>query len=289
MHVQTTKSIIGSSWLAAALAFATFFIGACYEPRIGCLDPNATNFDVSADQDTGKCVYPLMVLKISHLHDGVGLNTDSFYINANNQKYKIREFAYYLSGFTVLSGLQEYPIDDTLHAFKRISPSANDSTRIVLTSDIGLVRRSTVELKAGTFRQVGSFDGMRFDFGLRNEILSVLPGSVRAGSVLRPQPEMLYDSTNQKYNYGRFIIEHEIVPGQAAVIDTLWLSDVAFAVGGNTITKMVPLNQIAGFDFKINLALDYKEWLHNIDWTKDMITIKANIAQNLPSGIYLDQ
>jgi hypothetical protein len=235
MHVQTTKSIIGNSWLAAALAFATFFIGACYEPRIGCLDPNATNFDVSADQDTGKCVYPLMVLKISHLHDGVGLNTDSFYINANNQKYKIREFAYYLSGFTVLSGLQEYPIDDTLHAFKRIS------------------------------------------------------GSVRAGSVLRPQPEMLYDSTNQKYNYGRFIIEHEIVPGQAAVMDTMWLSDLAFAVGGNTITKMVPLNQIAGFDFKINLALDYKEWLHNIDWTKDMITIKANIAQNLPSGIYLGQ
>ncbi len=275
----------------AAILAANFIlvVSACYKPRVGCLDPNATNFDVSADKDTGNCVYAKLVLQLSHTYDGVGLRTDSFYTNQYNQKYKIKEFAYYLSGFTVLQGLQEYPLEDTLHAFKRVSPSANDSVRITLTSDIGLIRRNTVELVTGTFRESGVFDGIRMDFGLRSQVMEVLPGSVRAGSVLRPQPEMLYDSTNQRYHFGRFIIEHELQPGSATVTDTLLLGVDAFAAGGNKIEQLLSLKQTAGFDFDVKTQVDYKLWFDQVDWTSDMTTIKAKIAQNLISGFLFAQ
>jgi hypothetical protein len=258
---------------------------ACYEPRKGCLDPNAVNLDVNADIDTG-CIYPSLVLEFAHLHDGIGLNFDSIYQNDLGQKYRIRDVAFYLSGFTLLKGTQTYGLKDTFHAFQLLAPTANDSTRITPISDIAFVRRSTITLPIGSFREIGIFDGMHLDFGLRNELVSVLPGSVPTGNALRPQPEMLYDSTARAHRFARIVLELDPTTSKT---DTLWLRDVEFAVGGQKITHIGQLTQRAGYNFTIKIGVDYALWMRNTDLTKPKSAIASQIAGSVLSGFYFGQ
>ena len=272
-------------YIAAIASFCTVLIG-CYEPRGGCLDPNAVNFDVNADLDTG-CIYPSLVLNMSHLHGTEGIKTDSIYFNQLNQAYQVKEFAFYLSGFTFLSGNQAYTLQDTFHAFQLLSPSANDSSLITPISDIGLIRRSTINPKIGTFREVGVFDGIECDFGLRQELISILPGSVRVGFPLRPQAEMLYDSIERSYRFARLIVEHD--SGPVSVIDTLYLSGAEFAAGENHLKQIVPLKQHIGYDFKVNLAIDYKKWFDLTDFNQSKNDIQRQIAISIPASFTFSQ
>jgi hypothetical protein len=260
-------------------------LAACYKPRRGCLDPNGVNFDVNADVDTG-CVYPSLVLEFAHLHDGDGLSFDSIYTNNLGQKYRIKDVAFYLSGVQFTKGTEITGLTDTFHAFVPISPSANDSSRISPIFDIALVRRSTLSTTIGSFPKVDSFDGISLDFGLRKELVDVLPGSVRAGHPLRPQPEMLYDSTAREHRFARLVLE---LNPPTSVTDTLWITDAEFAVGGNKITTKTPLIQKAGYNFKVKIGVDYRLWFVNTDLSKPKSAIVSQIASSALGGFYITQ
>jgi hypothetical protein len=273
--------------LRSFLPFLTFAaiccLSACYQPQTGCLDPNATNFDVNADRDTGACVYPLLRLKIAHLHDTTGLSFDSIYTNDLAQQYRIRDVAYYMSGFAFPQGLQTYTLIDTFHAHQPISTTSLDSTPITPTSDIGLIRRNVINLNIGSFKDVGVFDGIKAEFGLRNELVRILPGSVRVGFPLRTQPEMLYDSTQRQYQFARIIFER-LTNGATTSTDTVWLGKEQWPTGAPTIAATVPLTHEAGYDFEVKMAIDYAKWFAQTDLTQPILAIKGKIAIGIPDS-----
>jgi hypothetical protein len=269
-------------------AVSVLLLSACYGPKGGCLDPNAVNFDVSADKDSN-CIYPSLILSIAHLYDTNGLKIDSLYTNQLGQKYRFKEVSFYLSNFKIVSGLQEYTTQDTFHAYKRISPSANDSTFISPLSDIGLVRRSVVSLNLGTFREIGNFDGLKFDFGLNAELRTILPGSVRLGSPLRPQNEMLYDSAAHEHRFGRFVIERIDGLSGGSMLDTVYLRGAEYALGENIYTQNVPLKQEAGYNFQVKLSIDYSKWLSQINLTNTLNDKKTELAKSIMTSFSVSQ
>ncbi len=44
-----------------------FFLAGCYEPKEGCLDPQAVNYDVTADEACADCcTWPSLRLSVKH-------------------------------------------------------------------------------------------------------------------------------------------------------------------------------------------------------------------------------
>ena len=68
------------------LHFSFFILSSCYEPQEGCLDIDATNYSISADDPCATCcTYPTLTLAFNHLvestEDTVSLRYGVFYPN----------------------------------------------------------------------------------------------------------------------------------------------------------------------------------------------------------------
>lgn len=269
-----------------SLLFGLCALMACYQPRGGCIDPNAVNFDVNADLDTG-CIYPNMVLEVSHLHNNTGVNLGGNYLNNKGQYYQILDVAYYLSGFKFGSGLQEYTLQDTFQAFRKGTPNVSDSVAVTAINDIALLRRNTVSYTIGGFREEGQFDRISCDFGLRTELTDILPGSVTSGFSLSPQSEQLYDSVAFAYRFARIIYRAD--SSTLTKPDTMWLSGQDFAGGAPKITQSVNMKHVAGFDFKVKLSVDYSFWFANVDFSKPKPDIIRQITNDLQGSFLFSQ
>jgi hypothetical protein len=269
----------------ALILLSTLLACACYQPRQGCLDPNGVNFDVNADRDTG-CIYPVLRLNVAHLHGGSGIKFDSTYTNSLNQRYKILDFAYYLSGYEFDQGLKTSGVLDTFQAYK-YQTTPDDSLKVTPIRDFALLRRNTIDYAIGSFREVGQFETVRMNFGLGGALQGILPGSVVASNLLAPQAEMLFDSTNHRHYFGRLVIEHEV--NNVVKVDTLRLRAEDFSPLDQEIEQQIVLKQRAGFNFIIKLNVNYQNWFNKVDLSLGKRVIEQEMAKSVKTSFLFEQ
>ena len=141
------------------LSSVVLFFTACYQPKEGCLDINATNFDATADEECC-CQYPVLQLKFKHFASGNEFSASDTILNDFGQQFRIPSFAFYFSDFefTGTSG-NKVQVSDTIRL-----PAPFDS--IVLKKDIALVRAITSNALLGRFIQEESFTKLYFQVGV---------------------------------------------------------------------------------------------------------------------------
>ncbi|MBK9338248.1 MAG: hypothetical protein IPM98_17530 [Lewinellaceae bacterium] len=261
------------------LAFLPFAFTACFEPREGCLDIEATNFDAAADENCC-CLYPALRLTLLPRYDTLVWKPDTTYEYAPGQWFRIKQAVFYLSDFQLVQNGTAIPVSDTLGL--ATFGTNNDTVRTVFTNDFQLIRRTAVNYTVGTFRPAGTFESIRFRVGLPDAARRVIPDLAPEGHPLRPQSEGLWLGADTGFVALRLIITRDTF--DTTPPDTLVFSHPDFT--SLVIQNDAVYQHESGYDFSLQLVADFRELFRDVDLTTGDISVwKARIVANLPQAL----
>ncbi len=249
-----------------------FIFIACYENREGCLDVNATNFDVSADLRCADCcTYPLLRLNILHRIKDAQL--DTFYNLMIDQAitldsihfFTIKNIRYYISDVKLKRA------DGTLVGVNNeielsITAPNSDTIPFFEEDNFALIsRRTPRNSNIGTLSQNGDFVGVQFKIGLAENINQTNPNLVPLTHPLHISGEM-YDTLSSNY------IFNQIELFRTAEVDT---TPTVVNIIGDKYMEIIdldfPFNTDIGFNITLTIRVDYREWFKQIDIENETI------------------
>lgn len=267
--------------LTAFLALLAF--SSCYDPREGCLDIEATNFDAAAD-DNCCCTYPTLRLTLLPRFDTLVWKPDTAYEYAPGRWFRLHQAVFYLSDFQLVQGGTAFSVSDTLGL--SVFGTAGDTLREVFTNDFQLIRRTTENYTVGTFRPAGAFESVRFRVGLPNAAQRVIPALTPEGHPLRPQNEGLWLGADTGFVALKLVFSRDTF--SSTVPDTLVFSRPDFA--GVVVQTNGVFQHESGFDFSLKLTADYRALFEGVDLTAvDIPAWKTRIVANLPAALRVSQ
>ncbi len=173
--------------------FLPLLAASCYEDRIDCLDPDATNYDLRADEACPDdcCTYPTFSLDPQRFWgDEIFTLADTFTDGALNQ-FRIIRFRVYLSELELVAGDNLLPTPENLVEVGVISGTDTITTELnanlILASSSGSPTSSVGTLRTGSeaLTQVQGLVGMSDVFN------DVYPPSAPSGSPLATQINLL--------------------------------------------------------------------------------------------------
>ncbi|MEL6719310.1 MAG: hypothetical protein AAFP82_11385, partial [Bacteroidota bacterium] len=165
---DTFLSIKAMKFGFIALVFMALFFQSCYENMEGCLDVNATNFDVAADRECEDCcTYPLLRLAVQHVYTAkvlekdtlVRFNLDKPYTLDSINFFSLTDLRYYISEIKLVR--ENGDLVDIEEEVEVILLQGLDTVPDFTTKDnFVLIDRSNITpSRIGTFRENGSFKG----------------------------------------------------------------------------------------------------------------------------------
>ncbi len=260
---------------------ALFLWAGCFEPHEGCLDIEAVNFDAAADKACCCCCnYPKLRLRYLPLFDTATWLPNAAYEYAPGRWFRIRQAVFYLSGFQGVQNGQAYSITDTINLSVRMP--AGDTVRQTFTNDFFVLRRTVVDYTVGEFRAAGKFSGMRFRVGVPDAAQRVIPALAPEGHPLRPQPEDLWLGPDRGFAALRLVITRDTLPDTPT--DTLTFGAPDFP--SQMLESPGPFRRESGYDFRLQLAVNYRELFRSVDLTTgDISAWKTQIWNNLGSAL----
>ncbi|MEZ5058577.1 MAG: hypothetical protein R2879_16200, partial [Saprospiraceae bacterium] len=124
----------------------------------------------------------------------------------------------------------------------------------------------------------GSFQGIQFRVGLKDESRDYLPNKVRAGHPLAFQSDSLNWTETDKYNYQYWEFYRDTLDMDSTVIRIT-------APNSNFIQLYEPFELKRGFDVAVSIRIDYLKWWEGIDpKNQDLESIKNALVTNLPQA-----
>jgi len=268
--------------LTLALFLISVCFTACFEPKEGCLDIAATNFDAGADKDCC-CEYPQIVLTVNQVFDTLIFRNDALYPDVNGRLFRIKSVAFYLSDFQLFQNGKLYRVSDTLTLNTFLG---NDTTSTLFTDDFQLVRRTPVAYEIGTFRQDGVFEELNFRLGLAAEAQKVIPTKAPANHPLSAQSDSLWRGQANGFAFMQIVVVRDSM--ETTPKDTLRFTqaDLGQPVIGATGLFTHP----TGYDFPLVLQVDYKKMFEGINSSvDDILTWKSKIVANLNGTFSVSQ
>src|SRR5210317_417378 len=260
-------------------------IVSCYEEIEGCLDPNATNFEVDADQACPDCCdYPMFYLSILpklNADTSANLNYDDFLLlNASDSVFfQIKKIAYYLSQFELeLNDGTVYPLGDSI-TFKSLYQ--NDSIELSQLDNMLWVDRLVSNKEIGQLNTNGTLSKLQFKMGLADTLNTVIPQLLDDNHALAFKDDSLNYQVGSGYNdlVTQFI--RDTLPSLATemlVIDTL----INFEI------DLESFEVVKGKDLTVTLRVYYLDWFNDIDIKNESInSIQQQILQNISTSFSL--
>jgi hypothetical protein len=260
--------------IAVSLLLGVFLV-ACQKTKKGCLDPAATNYNVSADEacdlpytSACSCEYPKLLLGITHaIGDTLLISTQSI----QKKPYILKTVAYFVSNIALINskGAATY-VNDTIRL--NIKKNASDSFNLTLRNDVQLVGKDQTNIRVGTFRGLETYKSLRVTIGLNDTLSHVNFRRLAANNPFS------VDSLYRKKTWDRITTRFLILDKKTAKytrydLDTPITFDIPF------LKTYKPLD---GYDLSdINLIVDYALWLNGIDFAKDdNVTIRKKMLDN---------
>lgn len=256
-----------------------FFLGlllltafSCYEKEEGCLDAEAVNFDVTADDDCC-CQYPKLVLRMSHVYGEDALSFGADLTNDLNSPFEILSVQYYLSGFNL--------IDESNNSFSTtstISLPQLSGDDVVTTNDIKLITRSVFVDTIGFFPTYGTYEKLEFEIGVKDAAQNTDPEKVDESYPLATQTDPMWDEDNL-YVATKILLKPDTTSTSS---DTLTIN-----IFENTLVTLDSQLELSrATHINLNLKADYSIWFNGIDFQNDdeqaiIDKIKINLASSL--------
>ncbi len=227
------------------LLLFSILISACYEPVEGCLDPDATNYDVDADDSCDDCCnLPTFSILMSYLVDGESY-TDGDTFRVSSQGLMIEDFHFFISDIQLIdSEGNEIPYEDQFLLFDE---SGNSE---LVTEDFKYFSSSQFRGTLEDLRYDGLVDQIQFSVGLEDRINSYDKDSLDINTELSKVPDEFYLSETLGYEFYSFQIRDTMDNFvQTSENNAFPLIDVSVDLEGEMISR--------GFNGDINLFIDF--------------------------------
>ncbi len=227
---------------------------ACDDRSEGCLDADASNFDVTAKEDCC-CEYPQLTLSIAHQFGDETFELGKDYVNAQGQIYQVLSYRYYLSGTEVQDDQETWQsVQDSLAL-----ADASGGQSVFVADDAVQIVRNQFNYSVGVFLNNGSFDQLRMVPGLGAQQAVV-------NSDVLPDDHSLSQDGNVLYSNSLGYLDFQIsLVGPES--DTLLLQQPASA----RMAQMIDIEstKVKGGDLTVRLQVDYQTWFDDLDLLSD--------------------
>ncbi|MFM9946750.1 MAG: MbnP family protein [Saprospiraceae bacterium] len=291
MKKRSRKNLNGL--LLSLMLCCTLLLPACYEPKEGCLDAQATNFELDADEACPDCCeYPSLQLALRHRivlfgQEDDRFSTDSVYYDGSGQPFRFKNIRFYLSNVRLVRS------DGSV-------AMVSDTIELNLYDPSGAPRKATVEdnfllanplfeqtYTIGAFRESGSsFEKIRFAIGVEGIANEAIPDSLPDDYPLGRIEETLDLHFNQDSGY---VFSHIELFRDTTAADTipvvlrigtlpyLRTVELSFPSGGFTPTD--------GFNTLVTLQVNYVERFQSLNIRQDTpAQMIEKIVQNLANS-----
>lgn len=251
----------------------------CIRLEEGCLDTEATNYNVTADRNCC-CNKPQLVLNLNYLANGEPFNATAIHEDVSGNTFQINRIAFYISEAGLVSQGTYYVADDSIIIYNTGVDQQIDSSEF--HSNLSLINRTGFNLSLGDFLPKGDFQSLRFRFGLPEEVNNNLYERYRRGHPLFIQADSMHTFA-QSNGYIFFKVEIKLVEsGQIRII----------TISGNENSSWIelffPYTSIRGEDRRLTVQIDLLRFLEGIDWINDSDEIiQDKILANLPNVFWL--
>lgn len=260
-----------AKWAAFLALALTALLGACYEPREGCLDVEAVNYDFQADKnDSGECVYPELRLTIRHVYSKgdtayrLGLS-DSVYYDGQGRPFRINAVRFFLSNFhLVFADGREAGVEESIE----IGIPQPDGSLLYreVEDNFSLANpRVSQGYTIGELRETGELQEVRFALGVEGLANLAPPGSFPGNHPLGLADSSLYFNQDSG-----FVFQYIELFRDTLASDTI---PVVLRVGTTPFLQEVRLpasfTKTRGYHLRITMEVDYSRWFGNIDVRQD--------------------
>jgi len=268
-----------------------FFFQSCNQPTQGCRDINATNYDVTADEDCEDdcCQLPQLKIQFSHkIEQRVGdvdtvinfqYNTSYTFPASPLDTFSFQKIKCYFSDFRLVDmDGGEVQINDRL----TIDIEGDDPDSVIIVDDIFLFDAESTNYTLGEFDQPSTYNSLKFKVGLEPELFTTNPEIAPLNSVFTP------DSINYEESLGYIPQKYVFFSG----IDDPGSSDsIVFRVFDPVEIELNtdPFAFVGGFDGTLKMTVRYDQLFDNIVFeTAELNDFRQNIVSNLPNAISLE-
>ncbi len=261
----------------------------CYEPKSGCLDLDATNYDASADDLCPACCkYPKLSLQFQHLISNP-VKPDSLFGVKYATKYQSlldsNDFFFLDLGRFFASDLKliredgmEFGVLDSVW----LPTKTMDS--IFLENNFSKHDRDIFQAaNLGTVKAVGLFSGVKFTLGVSQIVLDqVQIDSVKTGNVLFVKNDTLsYDSITG-------IIPNHLIFRPDTLEDTAPIDFRFHDPKQISLVFSQPVSIERGFNIKLVVGLNYAVLFSDIDFKNDTPDVmRTKIDNQLTNAFYV--
>lgn len=158
-------------------AMMVLLLCSCYEPKEACLDAEASNFDVSADDPCSDCcTYPNLIIRFGHLWDGEALSPGDTLVDDFMNPFIMDQFEYFI-GSVYLTDIEENriqvldSIELTMNDLSQFETNDFEHITLAQTSYTtgSIIARNDIkeiEFKVGVVPQNLVFDDLNENFTL---------------------------------------------------------------------------------------------------------------------------
>jgi len=261
--------------------FAIAVLFGCEEDP-GCLDVQATNYQVDAEDPCGDCCdYP--ELRVSFRHRWVQEDTTSAFGNdtalfqLNDYQLRFPSVQYYVSNMRLVrANGTEVLLDDELDI---TVGSGADTTTLTIPDNFLLVEAGSFQTYvAGSYRYEGNFTELRFELGVTEPARLATPDNYPDNHPLAAQSPSMFTSS-AGYLFSRMAVITNPADSLARVISTTE-TDMT-----QTVSLPITFTLDRGFNTSISLAVNYRAWFSGVDWDQQSdVEIAERIVGNQPSS-----
>ncbi len=263
-------------------SFSLFAWTGCYEPTEGCLNIDAVNYNVAADDPCADCcTFPTLTLSMQHIaqsvSDSASFRYGVFYQDPANafpdDSFLVDRVRFFISNVHLITDQGErIGLTDTLNL------SFADGTSLAVPDNFAKLDRDIFQARTlGTIRTQAVIEEVQFTIGLEEflrdkEISSGLP----AGHPLSTSSDSLIYEDGVGYTSNLLIVRRDTMPTTDSLVFR-YFEPYTFQ-----LPLASPLTVKRGFKMRLTLRANYLAYFAGVNFRNDSYqTIREKIRNNL--------
>ena len=252
-----------------------FLLCSCYEDNIACLDPDATNYDILADEACPDCCeFPTFSMDVDRLWADSAFRTTDVYPDGAGNQVRVLDFRVYLTELELVAQGQTLPTPVNEIELGVLSGSdtvlTDFNANLLLLQTTTRSNNSTVgRLRVGT----AALTQVQGRVGTAEDFPAIIPSTVPASSPLSTQAGLL--NFNDGRGYLTASAQYLLVVTNDTVRVDLYNSE-PFA-----LDFPFQLQPLRGVNLTLELNADYREVFGSIDLSADENTVANGIFSGL--------
>ena len=257
--------------LPCLFALAVLSLTSCYEDRVGCLDPDAANYELRADEACPDCcTYPELSIRMIPVWNDTAIVGGDTYEDGAGNTFQLVDFRYYLGDLELLSSTVDLPEPRREVELEEV---INGTTgEVILNGNYLLASLQRTTTNVGEIR-LGetALTGFSGTYGLPDRYRNIVPATAPTGDALRTQPRRLNYRDGRGYVQAR--LEYTLAPGR----DTVSVSSYGSVPFELTFPEEVFPRR--GADIRLDVQADLQKLVGAIDLSADTAAVAEGLTQ----------